>query len=135
MSGTAIVSELLLADETIATIAERGGVKEDRLPDGVTLPAILLRTVSSVDRQPLKGGAFVRSTERVAVTVRAASVRDRKATIKTIRDACRDRLGDFGGCLRVSVLTAGLGPSVLGPGDSFEQTQDFRVSFDAPREE
>ena len=132
MSGTAIMSELLLADATIKTIADRGAVKEDRLPDGVALTAILLRTVSSVDRQPLKGGAFVRSTERVAGTVRAASVRERKAAIDRVRAAGRDRRGDFAGCLRVSVSTAGLGPAVLGPGDSFEQTQDFRVTFDVP---
>jgi hypothetical protein len=32
----------------------------------------------------------------------------------------------------VSILTAGTGPDVAGPNDSYEQTQDFRVSFDAP---
>ncbi|WP_230781566.1 tail completion protein gp17 [Sphingomonas sp. Leaf37] len=132
MSGTGIVTELLLADPTMAAIAARGGLKEDRLPDGVTLTAVLLRTVSSTDRQPLKVGALIRSSERIAVTVRAASVRDRKAAIRTIRAACHGKTGDLAECFRVSVRTAGLGPSVLGPGNSFEQTQDFRVSFDAP---
>lgn len=31
-------------------------------------------------------------------------------------------------------VAAGVGPDVGGPADSFEQTQDFRVSFDAPVE-
>lgn len=132
MSGTAIVTALLLDDPTMKGIADRGALKEDRLPDGVNLTAVLLRTVSSVDRQPLKVGQFVRSTERVAVTVRAGSVRERKAAIAIVRAACRGRTGDIAECRGVSVLTAGLGPSVAGPGDSFEQTQDFRVSFDAP---
>ena len=43
----------------------------------------------------------------------------------------RHLTGDIGGALRVSILTAGLGPSLNGPGNSFEQTQDFRVSWDA----
>ena len=35
----------------------------------------------------------------------------------------------------MSVLTAGLGPDVIGPGSSFEQTQDFTVRFDAALQE
>jgi hypothetical protein len=132
MSGTAIISELLLADTYFAEIAGEDRIKEDRLPDGVQLTALLLRTVSGTDRQFLTPGAFVHSTERIAVTVRAASVRERKDTIKRVRAACADRVGDFAGCSEVSVLKAGLGPSVIGPGDSFEQTQDFSVSFNAP---
>jgi hypothetical protein len=131
MSGTAIISELLITDEWLAELASKGQIKEDRLPDGVVLTAILLRTVSGVDRQTLKRGTFVRTVERVAVTVRAASVRDRKAAIKRIRGACAGQVGDYADCRRVSVLTAGLSPTMIGPGDSFEQTQDFRVSFDA----
>ncbi|EJL34120.1 hypothetical protein, partial [Novosphingobium sp. AP12] len=83
-------------------------------------------------RQPLKRVGFVRQTDRVAVTVRAVSVRERKAAIGAIRAACAGKVGDIGGALRVSVRTAGLGPSLNGPGNSFEQTQDFRVSYDAP---
>lgn len=132
MSGVAIIGELLLDAAYFQPIAAREGIKEDRLPDGVTLPAFLLRTVSGTDWQPLTRGPTVRSTERISVTVRAASVRERKAAIKHVRDACASRIGDFAGCFRVSVLTAGLGPGVLGAGDSFEQTQDFSVSFDAP---
>jgi len=30
------------------------------------------------------------------------------------------------------VLTAGAGPELNGPGDSFERNQDFTVSYDAP---
>ena len=132
MSGTAIMSALLLADAWFAAAATENRIKEDRLPDGVALTAFLLRTVSAVDSNMLKRTGFVRTTERVAITVRAASVRDRKAAIKRLRTVCAGRTGDHAGCRRVSVLTAGLGPSVVGPGDSFEQTQDFRVSFDEP---
>jgi len=49
-----------------------------------------------------------------------------------IRSACASRTGDFAGATNASILTAGTGPDARGPGNSFEQTQDFRVSFDAP---
>ncbi|WP_257554141.1 hypothetical protein [Sphingobium sp. CFD-2] len=131
MTGGDIIGALLLADAAVLEIAPADRIKEDRLPDGVELTALLVRTVSSVDRQPLKRGQFVRRSDRVAVTVRALSVRDRKAAIGRIRACCAGRTGDIGGALRVSILTAGLGPSLNGPGNSFEQTQDFRVSWDA----
>ncbi len=132
MSGSSIIAAIMEADAALSIAASEGRVKEDRLSDGVKLTAYLIRTISGGDRSRLKRGEFVRSTERVAVTVRAGSVRDRKAAIRLVRNACADRTGDFAGCFRVSVLTAGLGPSLTGPGDSYEQTQDFTVSFDEP---
>ena len=131
MSGTAIIAELLLVDSWFRDLAAAGRLKEDRLPENAPLPAVLLATVSSIDRLTLEAGEFTRSADRVAVTVRAASARGRKEAIDRIRAACKDKRGDLAGCFRVSVTTAGRGPSMTGPADSFEQTQDFRVSFDA----
>lgn len=131
MTGADIISALLSADADVLAIAPAERIKEDRLPEGVALTALLVRTVSSVDRQALKIGQFVRRTDRVAVAVRAISVRDRKAAIAAVRKCCAGRTGDIGGGARVSILTAGLGPTLNGAGNSFEQTQDFRVSFDA----
>ncbi len=131
MTGADIIGALLTADAAVLDVVAVDRIKEDRLPDGVALPAILVRTVSSVDRQPLKRGAVERQVDRVSVTVRAVSVRDRKDVIRRIRECCTGRTGDISGALRVSVLSAGLGPSLIGPGDTFEQTQDFKVSFDA----
>lgn len=130
MTGADIIGALLTADAAVvAMFAET--IKEDRLPDGSPLPGLLVRTVSSVDRQTLTRGDTVRRTDRVSVMVRAASVRDRKNGIRLVRRCCAGLTGDVGGGRSVGILTAGLGPSVSGPGNSFEQTQDFRVSFDA----
>jgi hypothetical protein len=131
VTGADIIGALLLADAPVLALAPAGQIKEDRLPDDAPLTALLVRTVSSVDRQTLKLGQFVRRTDRIAVTVRAADVRARKAAMAAVRKCCAGRTGDLGGALRVSILTAGTGPSLNGPGNSFEQTQDFRVSFDA----
>jgi hypothetical protein len=132
MSGSSIINELLEADPVLAVAAEEQRIKEDLWPENVELPAYLVRTISSTDRNNLTPGPFIRSFERISVTVRASSVRERKAEIDRVREAGRDRVGDFAGCFRVSVLTNGRSPTLIGPGNTFEQTQDFIVSFDRP---
>lgn len=131
MTGGDIIGALLRADAAVTALVPEASIKGGRLPEGQPLPALLVRTVSLVDRQPLKRSGWVRSVARVAVTVRAASYRDQNEIIKLVRDCGAGKTGNIGGGTRVSILTAGLGPDVNGPGGSFEQTQDFRVSFDA----
>jgi len=125
-----IIGALLRADEDLLAAVPASRIKDKRLPGNVELPALLVRTVSSIDRLTLKRGAIVRVNDRVAVTVRAASGREQDAIIQLVRRACAGFTGDLAGGERVAVLTDSLGPDVPGPGDSFEQTQDFRVSAD-----
>lgn len=131
MTGVDIVGGLLRAYQPLLTVVPAERIKAGVLPDGVALPALLVRLVSGVDAQPLKRTGWERRTHRVSVTVRAAAYRDQAAAIELVRACCAGRTGDIGGAARVSILTAGLGPDVDGPANSFEQTQDFRVSFDA----
>lgn len=131
MSGVDIIGVLLRAYKPLMGLVNPGSIKAGKLPDGVALPALLIRSVSLNDRQRLKHQPLRRSTERVSVAVRAANYRDQKEAIRLVRQCCAERTGDFAGCFRVSILTAGTGPDVGGPANSFEQTQDFRVSFDA----
>ncbi len=133
MSGAMIVNVLLRADEAVIAQVPVASIKIGRLPDGTQPPALLVRTVSSVDRQPLKRGGWVRRTDRIAVTVRAGSYRDQAAIIRLINSVCPGVKGDvLPDAKRVSILAAGVGPDVSGPGNSYEQTHDFRVSYDAP---
>lgn len=131
MSGVDIIGELLRTDAEVTAFVPLDRIKAGRLPDGVALPALLVRTVSIVDRQPLKRVGWVRVVARVAVAVRAASYVDQEEAIRLVRRCCAGRTGDIGGGTRVSITTAGTGPDVSGPANSFEQTQDFKVSFDA----
>jgi len=131
LEGIDIIGALLLDYSDLADMAEADAIKAGRLPDGTPLPALLLRTVSVIDRQPLKRDSLVRRTDRVSVAVRANSHDERKEIIAAIRRCCAGKTGNIGGGLNVSILTAGRGPDVNGPGDSFEATQDFKVSFDA----
>ena len=132
MSGSAIIAELLRADVALAALVPAERIKGGRLPDGIALPALLVRTISGTEWQALERGATVPTTDRVAVAVRAESYREQRALIRLIVAACAGRTGSIAGFDSVAVLTAGTGPDGIGPGDSYEQTQDFRVSFDAP---
>ncbi len=131
MTGVDIVGALLRAESAVTIVVPLGSIKAGRLPEAITLPALLVRMVSSVDRQPLKRRGWYRATDRVSVAVRAVSYDQQAAVMKLVRNCCAGRVGNIGGGTSVSILTAGLGPDINGPGDSFEQTQDFRVSYDA----
>lgn len=131
MSGVSIIGALLTGASSFPAGLAADRIKAGKLPDGIMLAALLVREVSSVERQALKRGATVRTTDRVSVTVRASSYRQQKAVLRWVRSTCAGKTGAIAGHSSVSILTAGEGPDVLGPGDSFEQTQDFRVSFDA----
>lgn len=130
-TGVDIIGALMRDDEAVTAFAAEQNIKAGRLPDDVTLPAFLIRSISTTERQPLKRGGKVRTIERISVTVRAKNYREQKAGMGLARECCAGRTGDIGGGLRVSILTAGTGPDLNGPGNSFEQAQDFRVSYDA----
>jgi hypothetical protein len=132
MTGVEIVGAVLRDHSPLVERIPVERIKAGALPDNIVLPALLLRTVSSIDRQWLKRGTVCRVTDRVSVAVRAASYAEQIAIIQIVKRLCGGLSGDIGGGLRVSILTAGTGPDVGGPANSFEQTQDLRVSFDEP---
>ena len=131
MTGVDIIGALLRESAAVQALVPAERIKAGRLPDDVALPALLVAVTSEMERQQLKRGATTRTTQRVSVTVRAASYRDQREAIHLVRDCCAGRTGDVGGGSRVSILTAGAGPDLDGPGNTFERTQDFRVSYDA----
>ena len=130
-TGASIVGMLLRDDADIAAEVPAAQMKLGALPDDIALPAILIRIVSSVERPALRRGATTRTIDRVSVTVRARSYREQTRLIRLIKTRCAGRTGDIGNGNSVSILTAGTGPDLRGPGDSYEQAQDFRVSHDA----
>jgi hypothetical protein len=132
MTGVDIVGELLRAHVQLVAIVPLVNIKAGALPENAPLPALLVRCVSRVERQRLKRGTIIRYAERVSVTVRAASYRDQVAIMKMMLPICAGWTGDMPPAERISILSAGTGPDLTGPGNTFEQTQDFRVSFDAP---
>lgn len=130
ITGADIAGALMRADAPLLAVVAPESMKAGVLPENVALPALLVRIVSSGDRQPLKRPGVVRVTDRVSVSVRARSYREQVAVIGLLRRCLAGKTGNIGGAERVSILTAGKGPDLIGPGNTFEQSQDFRVSFD-----
>ena len=131
MTGVDIIGALLRDDDAVVGRVPLDRIKAGVLPDNVLLPALLVRLVSSVERHRLKRAATTRTVDRVSVTVRAGSYDDQVAIIDLVKKCCAGVTGDVGGGAAVSILTAGTGPDLIGPAASFEQSQDFRVGFDA----
>lgn len=131
MTGADIIGTLLRADGDVLALVAIADIKGGRLPDDADLPALLVKVTTTVERQSLTRSALVRTVDRVSVTVRAETYEDQREAIRLVRACCAGRTGDIAGALSVSILTAGAGPELDGPGNTFERTQDFRVSFDA----
>lgn len=129
MTGVDIIGALLLADGPVTAKVAPVDIKAGRLPDTATIPSLLVRLTSGIERLQLKRVGKILMTDRVSVTVRASSYVDQTDIIQLVKDACAGKTGDVGGGENVSVLNAGTGPDVPGPGDTFEQTTDFRVSY------
>lgn len=132
MTGADIVGALLRGYPPLVDIVPIERIKGGRLPIDTPLPALLVRTISSNERQRLRRGKSVRTVDRVSVTVRATSWDEQLTIIDLVVDACADRIGSMDGAANYAVLTASRGPDLDGPGDSYEQAQDFRASFDKP---
>lgn len=129
MTGADIIGALLRADQVVTGRVPASHIKGGRLPDGIALPVLLVRMVSSVERQPLRRGATVVTTDRIGVMVRARSYDEQIEIMDAVLRCCAGKTGAIGGGTGVAILNAGRGPDLLGPNDSFEQTQDLRVTY------
>jgi hypothetical protein len=129
MNGVDIIGALLTADAPVLAKVAQASIKAGALPDDVTLPALLVRLTSGVERQQLKRIGKIMMTDRVSVTVRAGSYTDQSDIIQLVREACAGKVGAIGGGESVAILNAGTGPDLVGPAATFEQTTDFRVSY------
>lgn len=135
MTGVDIIATILRAHEALTEIVPAENIRAGRLPEGFPLPALLLRTVSSMQTLPLKAGPTIRFADRVSATVRAASYRDQVRVMRLLVKIRIDLQPSFiidedRIATRVSVLPAGRGPDLSGPGNSFEQAADWRVGFE-----
>ena len=132
MTGDEIVANLLRDYAPLTAIVETRAIKTGALPDPAPIPSVLVTVVSSVDRQQLERNPVVHVTDRVAVKARARNHAERREIIRLVRKCCAGMIGDIGGGLNVVIQTAGQGPDLSGPGNSYEKAQDLRVSFDDP---
>ncbi|MEG8040499.1 hypothetical protein QP166_14530 [Sphingomonas sp. LR60] len=130
MTSVEILGLLLRGHEPLTDVVPIARIKAGRLPEDAALPSLLIREVSIVDRHTLRRTGWSRSTARVSVMVRAVSYADQLAVMKLVRGIPTGAIGAVGDAGSVVVHLAGGGPDVIGPADTFEKTQDFRVAFD-----
>lgn len=128
MRAEKVIRALLLANATVsAAVGTR--VYPVTLPEGTTLPAIVLDHVSTVEQPTIDANAPLALVEsRISVTV----ISDTYTTLKTLTDACRVacnfQRGSIAGVNVVSVRRALVGPEYKDDQlRSFAQPQDFLV--------
>ena len=134
MNGVISVRTLLVTDTGTTALVPPARIAAGMLPQGTDLPAISLMSVSSVDRNIPAPGPKRRVTERVQVTVLAASYRQVKAILAAVRRATADQMPTIDGLFDVTVHTDTAGPDFLDEETGIHmQSQDLRVSFNEAR--
>lgn len=134
MNGVIAVRTLLVTDTGMTALVPEARIAAGMLPQGTNLPAISLMSVSSVDRNISAPGPKRRVTERVQVTVLAATYRQVKAILAAVRRAAADQMPTIDGLFDVTVHTDTAGPDFLDEETGIHmQSQDLRVSFNEAR--
>ena len=134
MNGVIAVRTLLVTDTGMTALVPPARIAAGMLPQGTDLPAISLMSVSSVDRNIPAPGPKRRVTERVQVTVLAATYRQVKAILAAVRKAAADQMPTIDGLFDVTVHTDTAGPDFLDEETGIHmQSQDLRVSFNEAR--
>lgn len=130
MNGTAAVRTLLTADATLLALVPATRIMAGNLPQGTALPAISITDVSGVDVQfhDEPGKRF--TTDRVQITILAATYPSLVAVLAAAKAACDAKFPTVSGLLNVVVRTDGQGPYFTDEASSIHmRTQDFKVSY------
>jgi hypothetical protein len=134
VSGARILGELLRDDAALAAMVPPERLKAGRLPKGTPLDNILIRRIGRDKRQTLSREAVWHHTERMQVTVKAATYERQGQILDRIVSICADRIfASIADVTSVSVLSIGAGPDFEDDDATiFMGSEDFLVSFDRP---
>lgn len=132
MNGTAAIIQLLHADAAVLALVPAARVMAGVLPLGTALPAVAVAPVSGIDLQSVDDNSERFVTDRVQVTVMAATFPEVEALISAIKSAGDAKRPTVSGISNVVVRTDGQGPWFMNEGASIHlRTQDFKVSYTA----
>lgn len=130
MNGVAAIRELLVHDSALTNLVPSARIASGILPQGTPLPAIIISSISSNDRNIIKPTATRQVNERIQVTVMAPDYPKQKAIIKAVKKAAADKFPTVNGISDVVVLTHSAGPDFMDmQATIYMQHQDFIVSF------
>lgn len=136
MSAVAVIRYLLSHNTPLNAVVPAARIKAGDLPIGTTIPAISVKSVSSVRRNTV-GMSETKTlvSERVQVTLTVNLAADQHYPLLTqglrlIRQACPNQRGTFEGVDVDSVLPESEGPDLEGPTpESIQRSQDFMVRW------
>ena len=130
MSGVVITRLLLAARAELTALVPAARVFIGVVPQGTALPCLAITAISSTDRNTLTGSAFIKVTDRVQVTVMAATYPATKQVLAEVRKACRNITGSVGSFAVVTCHLDGTGPDFNDQTAGFYmQSQDTLITF------
>ena len=131
MSGVAIIRSKLAGNATLTAAIPAARIFSGAVPEGTTVPCIAVTSVSTNQRNTVAmTETFKQATERVQVTVYAATYPLQKSYMALVRAACPNSNGTINGVLCDSILPAGDGPDFFDDMlMTYEQSQDFMVRY------
>jgi hypothetical protein len=135
MDGVAAVRAALLDHPDMIDAVPGDRIVAGDLPEGTTLNAISLESVSKVDRNIAAPGGMRHVRERVQLTVHARNYVEQKAVMRAVRRAAPDQIDiEVPGIEAVTIHTQPSGPDFRIPGASIWcGVQDFLVTYLEPR--
>lgn len=123
MSGTIIARSLLTANPAItSTIPADRIIADDAFPQDIALPAILIRSTSTVIDRVVNRGARRHVTERVSIELHCDDNPTRRAMKTALRNAGDQKFPDRAGLENINVLFLGH------PADGMSTTTFVRMS-------
>lgn len=131
MSGVAIVWDLLKADSDLLAVVDGGNIRSGFMPQGTSLPAIVITQVSGTERLSVTMSESPRLvTERVQVDILAATYPQQKQIRALVRSALPLSKGTVGSYYCDGVLPDFEGPDIYSTDPKiFQQSMDFIVRF------
>jgi len=130
MSGTAIVRYLLANNASLTATVSADKIKPGLIPINTVLPAIGIRQISGREHQLIRRGSNQLATERIQITVQAATYVQQKAIIALIRSALPGTRGTVNTFTVDSITYESDGPDLEYENPViFEQSLDYFVKF------
>lgn len=131
MSGVAIIRSKLAGNAALTAAIPATSIFSGAVPENTQVPYITVRSISVTQRNTVSMTETLKqASERVQVTVYAATYPLQKQYMALVRAACPNSNGTINGFQCDSILPAGDGPDFF---DDvlmvYEQSQDFMVKY------
>ena len=131
MSGVAIVRSKLAGNAALIAAIPAERIFSGAVPEATAIPCIAVTSIGTNDRNTVAMTETLKqASERVQVTLYAATYPLQKSYMALVRAACPNFSGTINGFQCDSILPAGDGPDFFDDVlMAYEQSQDFIVKY------